>query len=410
MGGRKRHPDHVAYGYLEEDIDYRFFRLRSWFRPEWSYRVPLSRVEEERVEELLERCIVVDLHEHPFLFPEDVKETWDYSREGRCFLAYEALSLSPIDCVFDHLMDGFCNIYTKHGWDWLGTIQDLGMRLCDITHQGFIIHCKRVEDILEAYRTGRVAWVAALESATCIENEVDRIDVLYGLGVRCLGICYSEANLLGSGLSERRDGGLTDFGYDCVKRMNKLGMLIDISHAGDLTSMETIEASSDPVVATHRGARALTPLSRMMPDEVLKALAEKGGVIGVEAAGFGLKTKRHPEGGVDGYMEHIEYCIELMGIDHVALGPDTLYGDHTLLYKVRDEMRRRGGFGHHARPNPNKFDVASYVEDMEYVEGLENPNEAIENAVRWMVKHGYSDEEIEKVVGGNALRLLREVW
>ena len=73
-------------------------------------------------------------------------------------------------------------------------------------------------------------------------RERDRIDILYGLGVRCMGICYNEANMLGSGLAERRDGGLTDFGYDCVKRMNKLGMLIDVSHAGDLTSLETIEA------------------------------------------------------------------------------------------------------------------------------------------------------------------------
>jgi len=109
-------------------------------------------------------------------------------------------------------------------------------------------------------------------------------------------------------------------------------------------------------------------------------------------------------------MEHLEYCIDLMGVDHVALGPDTLYGDHTLLYKARAEMRGMGGFGRHPRPNPNRFDSVAYVGDMEYVKGLENPNEAIENAVRWMVKHGYSDGEIEKVVGGNALRLLREVW
>lgn len=410
MGKKGRRSGYRAYEYLEPDVDYRVFKLRSWSRAEWSYKVSLSRVEEERVDELLERCIVVDLHEHPFLFPEDVRETWEYAREGRCFLAYEALRLSPIDCVFDHLMNGFCSIYTKHGWDWFGTIHDLGMRLCDIAHQDFVVHCRGVEDVLEAHRTGRVAWVAALESATCIENEVDRIDILYGLGVRCMGICYNEANLLGSGLAERQDGGLTDFGYDCVKRMNKLGMLIDISHAGDLTSLETIEASSDPIVATHRGARALTPISRMMPDEVLQALAEKGGVIGIEAAGFGLRTKRHPEGGVEGYMEHVKYCVELMGIDHVALGPDTLYGDHTLLYKVRAEMRRRGGFGHHPRPNPNRFDAASYVRDIGYVKGMENPNEAIENAVRWMVKHGYSDREIEKVVGSNALRVLRQVW
>ena len=109
----------------------------------------------------------------------------------------------------------------------------------------------------------------------------------------------------------------------------------------------------------------------------LQALAEKGGVIGIEATGFGLRTKKHLEGGIEGFMEHVEYCIELMG--NVALGPDTLYGDRRRRYKVGAERRRIGDFGHCPRLNPNRFDVAPYVGDMEYVRGLENPNEAIEN-------------------------------
>ena len=99
-----------------------------------------------------------------------------------------------------------------------------------------------------------------------------------------LGITYSESNALGSGLKEKRDGGLTAFGRKAVARMNKVGMLIDCSHAGDQTTLDTIETSRKPIVLTHIGARALWPSNRLAPDEVLKACADKGGVIGIEAA------------------------------------------------------------------------------------------------------------------------------
>ncbi|KON29885.1 diguanylate cyclase [miscellaneous Crenarchaeota group-15 archaeon DG-45] len=412
MGRNKRYSGYRAYQYLEPGLDYKPFKLRSWFKEEWAYAVPLSKAEEERVDEIFEENIIVDLHEHPCLFPDDIGEASELSREGREFMAYEALSLSGIDCVFDNLFDGSNNINTKHGWDWMSTVHDLGMRLCDIAHQDFAIQCRGVEDIEAAFETGRLAWVPVLESASCVENEVDRIDVLYGLGIRSMGICYSESNMLGSGLRERRDGGLTDFGYDCVRRMNKVGMLIDVSHTGDQTALDTIEASGRPIVISHCGARSLTPSTRMFPDEVLRALADAGGVLGVETAGFGLRTRKHPEGDLEGYMEHIEHCIGLMGIDHVGCGPDTLYGDHAGLYRIRAEQRRNGGFGHYERPNPPpaRHDSAGMVREVEYIRGLENPTEAVQNIVRWLVKHGYSDGEIAKIVGGNALRLLRAVW
>jgi len=97
--------------------------------------------------------------------------------------------------------------------------------LCDIAHQDFVIHCKTVDDIYRAHREGKVAWVAVMEGAMMIENELDRIDLLYGFGLRSLGITYSESNALGSGLKEDRDGGLTKFGKRAVERMNKLGWI-----------------------------------------------------------------------------------------------------------------------------------------------------------------------------------------
>lgn len=232
-----------------------------------------------------------------------------------------------------------------------------------------------------------------------IENEVDRLDILYGFGVRMMGIAYSEANSLGSGLREARDGGLTDLGRQAVRRMNQLGIAIDVSHSGDQTSLDTIEASDKPIFITHAGARALWNTKRMKPDEVLTACAAKGGVIGIEAAPHTTLTERHRRHSLESVMEHFEYVANLVGIDHASFGPDTLFGDHVGLH---DFFASQLSITHLHGQQP--FDK------VEYVAGIENPAEAFPNIVRWLVKHDYSDEDIAKVIGGNAMRLLEEVW
>ena len=232
-----------------------------------------------------------------------------------------------------------------------------------------------------------------------IENELDRLDVLYGLGVRSIGIAYSEGNALGGGLKEPRDGGLTTFGRKAVERMNKLGLAIDISHSGDQTSMDTIEVSSKPIFITHAGARALWNSRRLKPDDIIKACAAKGGVIGIEAAPHTTITSKHPRHTIESFMEHFEYCVDLVGIDHVAFGPDVLFGDHVGLHTTLTDAlsigASRGGLEY---------------PKVEFVDGLESPAEAFPNIVRWLVKHGYSDDDIGKAVGGNVMRVLKEVW
>ena len=115
---------------------------------------------------------------------------------------FNGLAKGHWDCVFDNLMNGVCQIHSKGGWKWSEVTHDLGMRLCDIAHQDFVIHCKTVDDIYRAHREGKVAWVAVMEGAMMIENELDRLDLLYGFGLRSIGITYSESNALGSGLKD----------------------------------------------------------------------------------------------------------------------------------------------------------------------------------------------------------------
>lgn len=396
---QKRYAGYRSFQYLEPGTDYRAFPLAKQIGRVTEFRYPLSDAEEKRVHKIFSDHVAVSLHDHAFVTPENLDDIWEYRRWGRDATAYEGLAISGLDAVFDNLMDGTAMITSRAGWKWDDVIFDLGMRLSDIAHQDMVVVGRRVSDILRAREDGTIAFIPSLEASTMIENELDRLDILYGLGVRCMGIAYSEGNQLGCGLKEKRDGGLTDFGRQAVRRMNKLGIAIDISHSGDQTSLDTIQESSRPIFITHAGARALWSSNRLKPDNVIKACAEKGGVIGIEAAPHTTLTKKNPRHNLESYMEHYEYCVNLVGIDHVAFGPDALFGDHVGLHHVF-----AAALSISASHGKKEFD------EVEYVEGLENPAEAFPNIVRWLVKHGYSDADIAKGIGGNVLRVLKDAW
>jgi membrane dipeptidase len=396
---KKRYNGYKSFQYLEPGTDYKAFDLDVELNRVPSTQVEVSAEQEARVNTLFQNNLVISLHDHCFVAPKNLAEFLEFRRWGRDFTGYEGLSVSGLDCVFDNLMNGTAMITSRGGWKWDDIIFDIGMRLSDIAHQDFVVHATTTEDIKNAKKNGQLAFVLSLEGAAMIENELDRIDVLYGLGVRCLGIAYSEGNALGCGLREPRDGGLTVFGRKAVARMNKLGMAIDISHSGDQTSMDTIEVSDKPIFITHAGARALWDTRRLKPDDIIKACADKGGVIGIEAAPHTTITDDYPRHNIDSFMAHFEYCVDLVGIDHVTFGPDVLFGDHVGLHKALSEAlslsASKGG-----KDFPR----------VDWVDGLENPAEAFPNIVRWLVTHGYSDEDIAKVIGGNTMRVLEEVW
>ncbi len=405
MSLTKRSTSYESFGYLGNE--YRAFDLAPEVDRVPSHPVPLTDDEEDRVRRLLDEHVMISLHEHVGIFPNDIRESPSYTHEGRMATAFQGLARSHWDAVFDNLMDGIINIESKSGWKWTEILHDLGMRLCDLAHQDLVFHATSVDDIQRAHDEDRIAWIASLEGAAMIENELERIEILYGLGVRALGITYSEANALGSGLKEPNDGGLTVFGRRAVERMNKVGMLIDCSHCGDQTTLDVIEVSEQPIILSHIGARALWDSNRLAPDEVLTACSAKGGVIGVEAAPHTTITRTTTTHSLESVMEHFEYIRGLVGIDHVGFGPDTLYGDHVGLHNVYaaalsiKEATSAGSKGGTASPP---------FERVEYVAGLENPTEGSRNIIRWLVKQGYSDEDIAKAIGGNALRLLTEVW
>jgi len=400
MGAPVAPAGYTAYSYLTAGEDFRGFELAPEFGrvPPWAGLADLTAEQRQRADRLLHDSLVISLHDHPVRFPLRMEETPEYNRTGRQHAAYAGLAASGMTVVFDNMMDGTACVTGNAPWRWADIITDLGMRQADLAHQDHVMVVRTVADIDEAYRSGRVGLVFGLESATPIENELDRLDVLYGLGLRQIGIAYSDANSLGGGLAEPHDSGLTTFGRRAVTRMNKLGLAIDLSHAGDRTALDTCEQSERPVFITHAGARAVWDIPRMKPDDVLRAVAATGGVIGMSAAPHTTLSAAHPRHSIESVMDHFRYCADLVGIDHVAFGPDTLYGDHVALHRIFAHL-----LSMRAARGP-AFDPVAYVD------GLENPTENFGNICGWLVQHGYDDTDIRAVLGGNIYRALQSIW
>ena len=384
-----------SYSYLEAGRDYRDFQLAPELHRVPSLSVPLDPGQQARAGEIKRKGTLVSIHDHPTVRPLHQSDFRNYRIEGREVTGYEGLSASSVDVVVDGMMAGAAFMTSRSGWKFADIVFDLGMRQCDVAHQGELQVVRHHSDFGLIKQSGNTGIIFAIESAAPIENELDRLDILFGLGVRVVGLTYNNANALGSGLSEANDGGLTKFGRAAIKRMNQIGMVIDLSHTGERTSLEAIEASENPVSLSHTGARALWDVPRLKSDEVLRACAERGGLIGITASPHTTVTSRSPRHCLDSVMAHFEHCANLVGIDHVGFGPDTNFGDHVAWHRE---------FAGGAVSFPDG------IEPVEYVEGVENPAEAFDNVLAWLLVHGYSDQEIERALGANALQFFAAVW
>ena len=161
---------------------------------------------------------------------------------------------------------------------------------------------------------------------------------------------------------------------------------------------DAVMYSKKPIIMSHVGAKGVWDIKRMAGDDLIKAIGAKGGVVGIESAPHTTMSKTKMTHDLDSVMEHFEYVKNLIGIDHVGFGVDCLYGDHV-------------GVHHAFAAALSTAETANTsYEEVPFVWGLENPTEASWNIIRWLVKHNYSEEDIGKVIGGNAIRVLREVW
>jgi membrane dipeptidase len=253
--------------------------------------------------------------------------------------------------------------------------------------------CKTVEDIKQAKKTDIVSIILGLQNLKPIDDNIHLLNILSMLGVRIIQLTYQNRNLVGDGCNEKNDCGLTRFGEKVVKEMNRLGLLIDLSHVGPRTTMDAIELSEKPCAFTHTCARSLFDHIRNKSDEQLQALSEKGGVIGIAAYSPFYHQSERPK--VDDYLDQIDYMVDLVGVDHVGIGLDQVHG-------------RDPAFHESVRQTYPEV-VLSYQWDTIYPEGLEDITK-LPTITRGLVNRGYSKSDIKKILGENFLQLFEKVW
>ncbi len=298
------------------------------------------------------------------------------------------------------------SLYRQEGWckhtlitldGILGTIE---------SHPDELLLVRQPGDILRAKREGKVGILLGSEGGKLIEGRVELLRIFYRLGLRQMQPTWAYTNQLATGETEVEDEteiggysftdhvrshgrkrtipGLTEAGRMVIAEMNRLGIIIDIDHLSRPAMRETLALSTKPVLSGHNAAKAIANRMTNFTDDEIRALADKGGVIGLHFMTHKLTGQMHPQATMDDVLRQIDYIVNLAGIDVLGLGPDYIYD-----------------------PN-HAFGRNTGQTEISFAQGLEHSGQML-NLTRALVAHGYSDEAIKKILGGNLLRLFREV-
>ncbi|MEQ8347050.1 MAG: dipeptidase [Sneathiellaceae bacterium] len=252
-----------------------------------------------------------------------------------------------------------------------------------------LVLAERADDVLRAQAAGKLAVVMHFQGTLPFDRDAGLVETFYKLGVRHALMAYNQKNHVGDGCHERTDAGLSRFGIEVIQAMNRTGMVVDVSHTGYRTSMETMEVSTAPVIFSHSNPRALVDHERNITDDQARACAATGGVIGLNGVGIFLGGN---DISADTLFRHVDYWVQLVGIDHVGLGLDHVSDPAAMLAFVQ---------AHAAKYPDRQYGQA---------ELLFAAPEDLPPLVEAMLQHGYAEDGVAKVLGGNWLRIARQVW
>ncbi len=248
-------------------------------------------------------------------------------------------------------------------------------------------------DIEAAKRSNKTGIILGFQNAQAFEDNLGTIEAFADMGVRVVQLCYNTQNLIGTGCYER-DGGLSGYGHEVIAEMNRTGIMIDLSHVGPKTSKQAIIASAKPVCYSHCLPSGLKEHPRNKSDEQLRFIASRGGFIGVTM--FPPFLKRGIDATVDDYVEAIAYVINVAGEDCVGFGTDFTqgYGDSFFDWITHDKGRHR---------RLTEFGTVRNPDGIRTIAEIPNLTAAMQSA-------GWTEPRIRKVIGGNWLRIFKEVW
>ncbi|MEQ8785941.1 MAG: membrane dipeptidase [Pirellulaceae bacterium] len=311
----------------------------------------------------------------------------------------EAWRASGVTCIFQNA--------GEEGQDPLRLMK----RLARFTYatdmmRGFVAKAAVPDDITAAKREGRHCLyltgngVPLTQQWVSVPDELRYLRVFYQLGIRMMHLTYQRRNMIGDGCGEKSDAGLSDFGRAVIAEMNRVGVIPDCAHSGWRTSLEAAQVSGKPVVASHTTCAALDarPHARSKPDNVIRAIADSGGYVGMCCIPRFLRGS----GDIAMLLNHIDYVVKKFGVDHAALGTDIAYSSQNSAAeqkKVPRLPRRRTEFR-------SLWPADDYQETPVMRESLSWTNWPLYTV--GLVQRGHSDDDIRKILGGNVMRVARE--
>jgi membrane dipeptidase len=332
---------------------------------------------------LHERVLVGNMHDD--LGFEIAKAFEEREQTGLLDTIYlERMVRGGVDYQF-YTVGGDDRHFAGHNDLTLGTLRRIDVFLTELERSPHFVLARTTADILAAKRQAKRALLMTIEGAAPIGEDLFLLRDYYRLGMRSVCLCWFKANPSGDGVGETRNGGLSNFGRDLIKEMNRLGMLIDISQCGPQTVADVLELSEHPVMASHSNAGGRYAHRRNLTDQQLTRLADRGGIIGLTS--FPAHV-RDGDPTFDQFIDHFDYAIKLVGIDHVGLG----------LNIIAHSVEVASAF----------FERSNIEYSKMWLSGLEDIDKLPE-VTRALLARGYSEADVAKVMGGNLLGVLETV-
>lgn len=279
--------------------------------------------------------------------------------------------------------------------EWEGVVADLA-RCYARARIGYMSICTTAEDLESSQRNGTVGLLLGLQDSLPIGRDLDRVETLYNAGVRVVQLTYNTRNLVGDGCTEREQGGLSRFGVELVRRLNDLGMIVDVSHSGYGTTMDAINLSERPIAFTHVVCRDVYDHARGKTDEQLRALAQSDGYVGIAAVPQFLRGGE--DQGVEDMMEHLEHAASIMGVDRVGVATD--WGFWSTDFPAELHAPALEEFGRLGFRPEDELQMGRPLG--EFIDWTDWPE-----LTRGLVSRGFSDQEIQGFLGSNWLNFMR---
>jgi membrane dipeptidase len=260
-----------------------------------------------------------------------------------------------------------------------------------------LMRAASVNDLDAAAQRGVIGLIYYLQNVTLIGDNLKNLEDHRDKGIRIIQLTYNMRNLVGDGCLERQNSGLSTFGVELVARMNEMGLLVDLSHCGDETTIDGIRTSKKPVAITHSACKALFAHPRNKTDETLRALAERGGVIGIFQINPYIGGKERNT--LDDFLAHIDHAVKVAGVEHVGIGSDR---EHRRIPDTPEQKQRLIDELSRLRPvNAASFRWPFFIAEL-------NHPRRMETIASGLAKKGYNADAVDKILGRNFYRLLKD--